>query len=283
MPGPFIERWIVLDLKIWRCTVCGWLHEGENPPEHCPRCGAPADKFELVDLSRFNFEDDDDIAVPALKELTSEDKKRIEPALFRISYGLFVVGSLKDGKINAQTCNTAFQITSTPMRVVIGINKNNLTNEYIKESGVFTVCILGREHGDMARHFGYRSGREVDKFEGVSYAAGVTGAPIIDRCIAYLECRVDRELSVDVGTHTMFVGEVVEGGVKSEEDPMTYAFFRQLKKAPAKPSPGPEVVAETKVKQWLCKVCGYIHEGDQPPDECPVCGAPREEFELILN
>jgi flavin reductase (DIM6/NTAB) family NADH-FMN oxidoreductase RutF len=224
-----------------------------------------------------------------LKELTAEDKKRIEPALFRISYGLYVVGSLDGNKINAQICNTAFQITSAPMRVAIGVNKNNLTNEYIKKSGFFTICVLGQEHRDMVRNFGFRSGRDGDKFEGVDYTTGVTGAPIIEECISYMECKVDPLLTLEVGTHTMFVGEVVEGGVKSDAEPMTYAFYRQAKNAPVKSVPPPAAVAaakedvKTTVKKWRCKVCGYIHEGDEPPDVCPVCGVTKEEFELVAE
>lgn len=258
-------------MKFWRCTVCGWLHEGDNPPEHCPRCGTPAEKFELVDMSEYDLAGEE-AAAPAVKELTEADKKRIQPALYRISYGLFIVGSKDGDKINAQTCNTVFQITSTPMRVVVGVNKNNLTNDYIKRSGVFTVCILGQENGQMVGQFGYRSGREVNKFANVKYSIGVTGAPIIDQCIAYLECRVDSELTIDVGTHTMFVGEVIEGNVKNESEPMTYAFYRQNKNKPAK-TPA--------AKQWRCKVCGYIHTGEEPPETCPVCGAPSSEFELV--
>lgn len=265
------------EFKIWRCTVCGWLHEGDNPPASCPRCGAPAEKFVLVDPSEFDLDDDDEVAVATVKELTEEDKKRLQPALFKITYGLYVVGSKSGDKVNAQTCNTVFQITSTPMRVAIGINKNNLTNEYIKHSGVFSVCILGQDHTDMVQNFGFRSGRDVDKLSKVVYTSGVTGAPIIEKCIAYVECRVDENMSVDVGTHTLFVGEVVEGNITSDKEPMTYEFYRQNKKTPSKPAP------ETKanIKKWRCLVCGYIHEGETPPDECPVCGAPKEEFEPV--
>lgn len=265
------------DFKVWRCTVCGWLHEGENPPANCPRCGAPAEKFVLVDPAELDLEDDAEAAATVVKELTEEDKKRIQPALFKITYGLYIVGSISGDKLNAQTCNTVFQITSAPMRVAIGINKNNLTNEYIKESGVFSVCILGQDHIDMVRNFGFRSGRDVDKLSKVDYTTGVTGVPVIDKCIAYVECRVDENLSIDVGTHTLFVGEVVEGNITSEQVPMTYEYYRQNKNAPSKPAP--EVKKD--VKQWRCKVCDYIHEGETPPDECPVCGAPREEFELV--
>lgn len=221
-------------MKIWRCTVCGWLHEGDSPPEHCPRCGVPAEKFVLVDPSEYAGlmkEDAAPAAAVEVKELTAEDKKRIDPALFKISYGLYIVGSVKDGRANAQACNTVFQITSSPMRVAVGINKNNLTNEYIKASGVLSVCILGKDGLDMVRNFGYRTGRDVDKFEKVKYTAGKLGAPIIDDCIAYLECRVIPEMTVEVGTHTLFIAEVADGGVRRDEEPMTYAYFRETKKA----------------------------------------------------
>lgn len=167
------------DIKIWRCTVCGWPHEGENPPNNCPRCGVPAEKFELVDLSLLDLEDEDEAAMVDVKELTEADKKRIRSALYRISYGLYVVGSCQEDKINAQICNTVFQITNTPMRVAIGLNKNTLTHEYVKHSGVFTVCILGKEHMDLIGTFGFKSGRDIDKFANVPHHIGVTGAPLV--------------------------------------------------------------------------------------------------------
>jgi flavin reductase (DIM6/NTAB) family NADH-FMN oxidoreductase RutF/rubredoxin len=261
-------------MKIWRCTVCGWLHEGENPPEHCPRCGAPAEKFELVDPSEYAglMEDDEAVAAVEVKEMTVEDKKRIEPALFKISYGLYIVGSVKDGRPNAQVCNTVFQLTSAPMRIALGINKNNLTNEYIKSSGVVSVCILGRDGHDMVRKFGFKSGRDVNKFENIKYTAGVLGAPIIEDCTAYLECRVVPEFTVDVGSHTLFIAEVVEGAVRSEAEPMTYAYYRETRSKPGGHKTGGAA------QKWLCTVCGYVHEGAEPPEICPVCGAPRDKF-----
>lgn len=267
-----------MDIKIWRCTVCGWLHEGEYPPEHCPRCGAPAEKFVLVDPSEYEFEDEEKVAASTpVKELTPEDKKRIEPALFKISYGLYIVGSFDGDKLNGQVCNTAFQITSTPMRVVIGINKKNYTNDLIRKSGFFSLCILGQDGFKMVQNFGFRSGRNADKFAGIAHRRGITGAPIIENCLGWVECRVDENATVDVGTHTMFVGEVVEGGVNSNGEPMTYAYYRENRRnanlVAAAPTPG--------VKRWVCKVCGYIHEGEAPPEVCPLCGAPRDQFELL--
>lgn len=222
-------------MKIWRCTVCGWLHEGENPPDRCPRCGAPVEKFELVDPSEYAglAEEDGAVAAAEIKEMTAEDKKRIEPALFSISYGLYIVGSIKGGRPNAQVCNTVFQLTSAPMRIALGINKNNLTNEYIKSSGVLSVCVLGRNGHDMVRKFGFKSGRDINKFENVKYSAGKLEVPVIDDCISYLECRVVPDLTVDVGTHTLFIAEIVEGAVRSKEEPMTYAFYRETRSRPA--------------------------------------------------
>ncbi|MFZ5596527.1 MAG: flavin reductase [Bacillota bacterium] len=224
-------------MKIWRCTVCGWLHEGEFPPERCPRCGAPAEKFELVDPSEYEGFEDEEVAVAAVAVETVEEKKireeerkkSAEKSLFKISYGLYVVGSKMGDRVNAQICNTVFQLTSAPMRIALGINKKNLTNEYIKSSGVLSVCVLGKEGHDMVKKFGFKSGRDVDKFQGVKYREGSLGVPIIEDCIAYFECRVIPEMVMEVGTHTLFVAEVVEGEVLRDEDPMTYALYRSFK------------------------------------------------------
>lgn len=209
--------------------MCGWLHEGETPPEKCPRCGATADKFELVDLSELDTEDT--VQENKVRELSPEDKKRIEQALFKISYGLYIVGSFSGDKINAQTCNTVFQITSAPMRVAIGINKNNLTHQYIKDSGFFSVCILGSESLKAVQNFGFKSGRDKDKFEGVAHTIGSTGAPVLDECIGFMEFRVNQALTVDAGTHTLFMGDVVDGrATRQDAEPLTYAGYRESKK-----------------------------------------------------
>lgn len=199
-------------------------------------------------------------------------KQRIDPALFKISYGLFIVGSVKDGRVNAQTCNTVFQITSEPPRVAIGLNRNNLTNEYVKSSGVLSICILGQSALDLVRNFGFKSGREVDKFQGVEYTVGLTGAPMIKDCIAYLDCRVDVGLSVDVGTHTLFIADVVDGGLREDVDPMTYAFFRQSKKKSAAVAPS---------HKFECKVCKLVVGGTTPPYRCDQCGSPSTKFIMV--
>lgn len=196
-----------MEKKKWRCTVCGYIHEGDKPPDECPVCGVGPEKFELIDSG----------------------EKDIKSSLYKISYGLFIISSFKEDQINGQACNTLFQISSKPYTVAISINKDNLTNEYIKASGVFTASILRQNAHNIVRRFGYRSGREMDKFVGGDYFKGVTGAPILKDCLAYLECRVIPEKTLDVFTHNIFVGEVIAGKLLLEEDPMTYEYYRKTK------------------------------------------------------
>ena len=215
--------------KKWRCTVCGYIHVGETPPDVCPECGVGPEFFESVE----------EVEAPAAgggpKErktfgpLTAEDRPQVEPALFKISYGLFVVGSIKDDKVNAQTCNTVFQITSDPITVAVGINKRNLTWEYIEASGVLSVNILGQDGHDLVKHFGFQSGHKVDKFKDFEFTRGLTGSPLISNSAAQFEVQVLFDKSVDMGTHTLYVGEVVAGKALADREPMTYAYYRQTK------------------------------------------------------
>lgn len=216
-------------VKKWRCTVCGYIHEGPEPPDICPVCGAGKEFFEEV-----KEESGEKAAggrgLPTWQLDGSETQVEvIKPAIFKISYGLYVVTSINGGRKNGQTANTVFQVTDNPMRVAAGLNKNNLTCEFVRESGVFAVNILGQDGHDMVRHFGFRSGRDVDKFADVAYVTGVTGAPILEKCIAYLECRVLPEKTVDVGSHYLFIAEVVAGKLKVDAEPMTYAYYRRTK------------------------------------------------------
>ncbi|MHB1166994.1 MAG: flavin reductase [Carboxydocellales bacterium] len=210
-------------MKKWRCTVCGYIHEGENPPDVCPVCGVGPEMFEEVI-------DEQPAAQETAKVVAEAYKQDAGTALFKISYGLYIVTSVSGEKLNGQCCNSLFQITSQPPQVAVGINKGNLTHEYIMESGVFAATILGQNGHDLVRRFGYRSGRETNKLEGIDFFKGeATGAPVFPKGIAYLECKVLKDKCVDVGTHTLIVAEVVGGGVKATGEPMTYAYFRQTK------------------------------------------------------
>ncbi|HUU63397.1 MAG TPA: flavin reductase family protein [Dehalococcoidia bacterium] len=150
--------------------------------------------------------------------------------LHQISYGMYIVGSRKGDRINGQTCNTVIQVSSEPPIISACINKGNLTHEFIEGSGVFTASILSQDTPlSLIGRFGFKSGREVDKFEGIDYKLGETKAPIVlDNTLAYLEAKVISE--VDVGTHTIFIGELVGAEAIQEGEPMTYAYYHQVKR-----------------------------------------------------
>jgi ferric-chelate reductase [NAD(P)H] len=150
-------------------------------------------------------------------------------ALHRISYGLYVVTSKKNGKYNGQIANTLFQVTSKPATVAVSINKQNLTHEYIGASKVFAASTLSKKTPlPFIGRFGFKSGRELDKLEGVNYRTGKTGAPIVlDNTVAWLEVNVEQE--ADCGSHTIFIGEVVDADVLVEDEAMTYDHYRLVK------------------------------------------------------
>lgn len=223
-------------------------------------------------------------------------------ALHKVSYGLYVVSSKKGQRFNGQICNTVFQVTSEPATIAVCINKANLTHEFISESRVLTASVLSKDTPlSFIGRFGFRSGRDVDKFAGVAHEMGETHAPVVtENALAYLEARVTAEL--DVGTHTVFVGEVAAAEVIAEGEPMTYAYYHEVKRGTT-PRTAPVYVEEGKestpeMARYRCTVCGYVYDpelGDpdggvepgtpfeQIPDDwvCPICGAAKNEFEKM--
>jgi len=238
-------------VKKWRCSVCGYVYDpAAGDPDNgvpggtafedvsetwvCPVCGVGKDLFEPVngDESEAGNTGGQPAAAGAdrpVAEMGKNDPKAMQSALFKISYGLFVVTSVKGDRVNGQAANTVFQVTSDPMRIALGINKANLTHEFITESGVVGITILGEDGHDLVRRFGYSSGRDKDKFAGLEYVRGATGVPLVTGGIAFIEGRILRDQTVDVGTHTLFVAEVVEGAVIKDTEPMTYTYFRKTK------------------------------------------------------
>ena len=222
-------------------------------------------------------------------------------ALFKLSYGLYIVTSKKGDKINGQIANTAFQISSDPATIAVSINKQNLTNEYIRESGVFTVNVLTQETPlNFVGQFGFKSGRDVDKFAGVPYKLGVNGAPYITQnTLSYMEAKVIQE--VDATTHTIFIGELVGAEELRDGQPMTYAYYQQVKRGsvpPTAPTYAPKKEADggKPMEKYVCNICGYTYDqslgdpdnqvapgtafADLPADwVCPVCGAGKDSFE----
>ncbi|MEW6026370.1 MAG: rubredoxin [Planctomycetota bacterium] len=222
--------------------------------------------------------------------------------LWKISYGMYVVSSQKDGKFNGQIANTVFQITSEPPTIAVSICKTNLTHEYISASKVFTVSILSQEAPiQFIGTFGFKCGRNIDKFKDVKYKTGVTAVPIVlDYSVGHLEAEVIN--SVDVGTHTVFIGKVIEAEILSDKEPMTYAYYHEIKGGKA-PKTAPSYIKEEpsvkpNAEQYKCTVCGYIYDPakgdpdsgikpgtafkDLPNDwVCPTCGADKSSFEKI--
>jgi len=212
------------------------------------------------------------------------------------------VSSAKGDKVNGQIANTVFQATSEPPTIAVSINKSNLTHEFIKESKVLAVSVLSQDTPlSFIGHFGFKSGRDIDKFEGINYKKGETQAPVlIDNSLACLEARVSQEL--DVGTHTIFIAELVGAEALKEGEPMTYAYYHQVKRGTT-PKTAPSYIEERKevapkMAKYECTVCGYIYDpelGDpdggiapgtafeEIPDGwvCPVCGAAKSDFEKI--
>ena len=223
--------------------------------------------------------------------------------LHNCTYGLYVIGSRKRDRLNGQIANTVFQVTSDPPTIAVSINKQNLTHEFISESKAFTVSILSQDTPlSFIGHFGFKSGREVDKFKDINYKLGELESPIVlDHSLAYLEARVINH--IDVGTHTLFIGEVTGANVLSEGEPMTYAYYHQVKRGTT-PKTAPSYIKKyrkeevSKMTKYECTVCGYIYDpeaGDpdggikpgtpfeEVPDDwiCPVCGAGKDQFEKV--
>ncbi|MBM3154678.1 MAG: High molecular weight rubredoxin [Chloroflexi bacterium] len=221
-------------------------------------------------------------------------------ALYRLGYGLYIVCSRKGDKFNGQIANTVFQVCSEPPIIAVAINRQNLTHDYIMESKVFTVSVLAQDTPlNFIGGFGFKSGRDVDKFQGVNYKLGETNVPIVlENALAYFEARVLNH--IQVGTHTIFVGELVGADVLKEGEPMTYAYYHQVKRGTT-PKTAPSYVEKKKeeaprMDKYECTVCGYVYDpelgdpdgGIKPgtpfeklPDDwnCPVCGASKDQFE----
>jgi flavin reductase (DIM6/NTAB) family NADH-FMN oxidoreductase RutF/rubredoxin len=222
-------------------------------------------------------------------------------ALYSISYGLYIISSKKGDKLNGQIANTLIQVCSEPVKVSVTLNKSNLTHDFVKETKMFTASVLSKDTPlSFIGTFGFKSGRDIDKFNGVNYKLSTNKLPVVqDNTLAYLEVKVINE--VDLGTHTMFIGDVIDADIVSDGEPMTYAYYQQVKRGTT-PKSAPSYVEKkednSQMAKYKCKICGYIYDpavgdsdgGIKPgtafesiPDSwaCPICGASKSDFVKI--
>ena len=195
-------------------------------------------------------------------------------ALFRIGYGLYVVTSNDGKKDNGLIVNTVTQLTDTPNRVAVNINKANYSHHVIKQTGVLNVnCLSVEAPFSVFQQFGFQTGRSVDKFAGQTVRRSDNGLVFLDKYInAFMSLKVEQY--VDLGTHGMFICSVTEARVVSDQETMSYTYYQKYVK------PKPQTEGK---KGFVCKVCGYIYEGDELPEDyiCPLCKHGAADFEPI--
>ena len=197
-------------------------------------------------------------------------------AMFKLSYGLFVVTARDSEKDNGCVTNTVQQVTATPNRISLALNKQNYTHDMILKTAQFNVSIISEAANfELFRHFGFASGRNTDKFAAYTdFARADNGVTYITKGINAVLCaRVVQ--TVDLGTHTLFIADVAEEKTLSDDASATYSYYFEHIK------PKPE--AQPAKKGWRCKICGYVYEGDPLPADfvCPLCLHPASDFEPL--
>ena len=206
------------------------------------------------------------------------DKK----AMYKLSYGLFVITAKEGEKDNGCIVNTAIQAASVPNQLSVCVNKENYTHDMIMRTGEFTVSVISTEASfELFKQFGFQSGKDVDKF--ADYTAGKRGANgiyyVTEGTNAYISVKVDK--TVDLGSHTMFIGEITDMEVLSDAASATYEYYQNNIK------PKPQEVRKTEDGQtvWRCTICGYEYVGEELPDDfiCPLCKHPASDFEKVVK
>ena len=208
-----------------------------------------------------------------------------QKAMYAISYGLFVVTARRGDFDNGCITNTVVQVTSSPNRISVAVNKANYTCGMIQDSGVFTASVISQAATfDLFRRFGFQSGKDasVEKFDGFgAVKRAENGTLIVTRgCNAWISARVEQ--MVDLGGHILFIAEVTDMDVLSGDPSATYAYYQEhIKPKPEKPaSVGKTPEGKT---IWRCTVCGYEYIGEELPEDfiCPVCKHPASDFEKV--
>ena len=199
-------------------------------------------------------------------------------ALFKIGYGLYVI-TTRGEKDNGCIINTMMQVSQTPLVIVAGVNKQNYTHDLIKESGEFNISVLTTMAPfDVYKHFGFQSGRDVDKFANYNHVKRADNGIyyMSDYANAYFSCKVIE--TIDCGTHTLFKAEIVDAVTLSDIESVTYSYYH----ANVKPQPKPVTSSKT---VWRCEICGYEHEGEELPADfvCPLCKHGASDFKKVTS
>ena len=198
------------------------------------------------------------------------DKK----AMYKLTYGLFILTAKEEEKDNGCIVNTVTQVTTEPNRITVAVNKKNYTHDMILRTGTFNVSVLTENSRfETYRHWGFQSGAETDKMEGITFQRAENGIVYIeDQCNAYISAKVVS--ATDLGTHTLFLADVTDARALADEESVTYSYYQKnIKTAPK---------TEGK-KGFICTVCGYIYEGDTLPEDfvCPICKHPASDFKKL--
>lgn len=197
-------------------------------------------------------------------------------AMFKLSYGLFVLSANDKGKDNGCIINTVSQITDSPKRVSVTVNKENLTCEMIEKTKKFTVSVLSTDVPfEIFQHFGFISGKVKDKFADFNDVKRAKNGTLylIKYINAYISCTVTD--TIDCGTHMLFIADVTEADIISDKPSVTYEYYFEHIK--------PQLNTPNKKKGYVCKICGYVYEGEELPPNfiCPLCKHGAEDFEPI--
>ena len=225
--------------------------------------------------------------IKKIKYKSREEKMNIN-VFKNISYGVYIIATMDNDKPTGCTANSVMQVTATPATIAVSINHDNYTNECIRKTKLFSISIVSEtSDSSIIGTFGFSSGREIDKFQNITYDIK-NNIPVIKDSCGYVMCKVID--TMETNTHTVFLGEVIGGDLLNSEDkPMTYSFYHEVikgkspKNAPtylpdkSKPSAEDQVLNNIK---YVCQICGYIYEGDILPRgyKCPICGQSEDCF-----
>lgn len=204
-----------------------------------------------------------------------------------LSYGLYIISSLDGERNTGCIANSVMQITSSPATIALSMNHDNYTNSCIDKTGKFAVSILSESSASsLIGQFGFQSGKEVNKFDGMSYNMK-EGLPIISDSCGYIVCKVIDKM--ETSTHTVFLGEVIDGDLLGTNPAMTYAYYHKVVKGKS-PKNAPTYLPEEdnavpSEDKWVCSVCGYVYDRETPFEAlsesytCPICKQEKEKFQ----